>query len=146
MRNPFGFTEIPNEWSADSDNWTEELRDQLGGASDGSIIFLPFEDYVREFGRTCISAEHSNEPKAHATVPYTFDYEPSLDTSQPAFFRLTLERDIDTKKETFAITVQQQMDRLATYRLEGHPNRFDPARFSIFLFSDDGQIVQVFKG
>ena len=112
MRNPFKFPEITNEWNTESENWTEELRDQLGGATDGSVIFIPFEDYAQEFSRTCISAQHFNEPKVHSTVPYSFEIDPNLETSQPAFFRLTLERDVDTKKDTFAISVQQQMDRL----------------------------------
>ena len=35
LRNPFHYSEVPaNDWSADSPNWTEELKARLGFQAD----------------------------------------------------------------------------------------------------------------
>mmetsp|Transcript_25492 Transcript_25492/g.31850 ORF Transcript_25492/g.31850 Transcript_25492/m.31850 type:complete len:132 (+) Transcript_25492:921-1316(+) len=96
---------------------------------------------MREFKRTSIAAEFVPEPSAHATLPFSFSDDPKLGTTQPAFIRMFLERDINLRKETLSITVHQQGERLRTYRLAGHQQKFEPAAFSIMLISDAGELI-----
>ena len=79
-------------------------------------------------------------PQSHSKVLYTFRPDAALQTTRPAFFRFFLERDIDLSQETLTISVHQQGDRLANYRLQ--TAKFEPATYSIVLMSAEGSIVE----
>lgn len=150
LRNPWEIEAWSGDWSNISDRWTEELRGQLGyikgSAEQKAVFFIRFEDYVEQFKRTCIAAHFVREPQAHSRVKHSFKYDKSLGTTKPAFFRLFLDRELDLAQETFSISVHQQGARLATYKQQGNPNRYQPASFSIMLFTADGKLIDSCRG
>ena len=117
-------------------NATDKVKQDLGYKEDKSVMFISFEEYCRDFKMTTISAASTTDAGARSVVNCHFEEDPYLNTTQPVFFRLNLERDIDLTTETLAIMINQNMEkRLQTYRLDGHEEKYEPAAFSMFLIN-----------
>lgn len=63
-----------------------------------------------------------------------------------AFFKFTLNRNIEFNKDVFAISVSQQGDRLGRYRLKNAAQKFEACNFSILLGSRDGKFIKADAG
>ena len=59
-----------------------------------------------------------------------------------AFFSFNLNRAVDINTQAFTISVLQQGNRLAHYRLKEQGRRFDPANFNIILMKATGEFIQ----
>lgn len=58
-----------------------------------------------------------------------------------AFFKFTLKSAINPKEHAFAISVQQQGERLKNYRLTDQGKKFVPSSFNISLMTESGEWV-----
>jgi hypothetical protein len=58
-----------------------------------------------------------------------------------AFFRFTLQQEIDSSELVFAISCQQQGERLKNYRLKDESKIFKPSDFNVMLMKADGEYV-----
>ena len=67
LRNPWGSEDYHGAWSDDSENWTEELKEEVGleqTKSDG-IFFMSIEDYHEQVEETYFNKEVSTWHSAH---------------------------------------------------------------------------------
>jgi hypothetical protein len=99
--------------------------------NDGTF-FIAVQDYVEHFRCTTINYETTQTVKI-SSVEHDFNEENDDQKAyQLASFSLSLSKSVDLSSEIFAITINQQGDRLTTYRNTG-ANKFQPARFNILL-------------
>lgn len=138
LRNPWGASEWEGDWSDASELWTPELRKKLGAVQgDDGAFFIPLEDYVEQFAWTSVCVENAPEKYSRSNFFHKFE----LNAEKPqAFFSFNLKSKIDFNKQAFAISVLQQGQRLANYRL---PNfgKFTESEFNIVLMTKQGKFV-----
>lgn len=62
LRNPWGYGEWTGKWSDNSQMWTQQLREQLGGVhvSDDGTFFMPFNDFKAYFPSTTVCKYFDN--------------------------------------------------------------------------------------
>lgn len=141
LRNPWGTGEWTGAWSDNSNLWTEPLKQQVGFVDgDDGIFFIELNDYLEHFSWTSICLENNASKYAHSQLYHSFG---TLDESPmpQAFFSFSINRAIDFNTHAFAISVIQQGERLAKYRLKDPKQMFQPSNFNIILMKATGKFV-----
>ena len=103
-------------------------------SDDTDVFFIALPDYVQHFRCSTINYVSSARVSKNV-VTHEYDFTQDDDSNKPyqiATFNIALQKQIDLGAETFAISINQQGDRLQTYRSLG-PDRYEPARFNIIL-------------
>ena len=146
LRNPWGSGEWTGAWSDNSSDWTEELKNKVNftNANDG-IFFIELSDYLQHFQWTSICVNNAPMYK-HSRLQHCFSNEEDDNTTPQAFFKFTLANEVDSKQKAFAISVQQQGDRLKNYRMTDQNRKFEPSCFNISLMTDSGEFVMGRQG
>lgn len=100
---------------------------------------------MENYSWTSVCIEANPDKYHHSDIFYEFGSEDQ--TSMPqAFFRFTLEQEIDSAEAVFAISCQQQGDRLKNYRLKDASKVFKPSDFNVMLMKADGEYVGAKNG
>jgi hypothetical protein len=107
---------------------------------DDGCFWIDLKNYMENFNCTSVCVEADPDKYFHSDIYYTFGSRDETDMPQ-AFFRFTLQQEIDPKEVAFAISCQQQGERLKTYRLKDPSKVFEPSNFNLMLMKADGEYV-----
>lgn len=128
LRNPWGSSEWTGDWSDESPLWTDELREAHGCTiEDDGMFFIPLSAYIDHFVSTSICFENNPEKYFHSSIMHEI-LEPEESNDRPfSMFSFELTHEVNFGEEGFAISVQQQGQRLGCYRLKDEQKKFDPS-------------------
>jgi len=95
LRNPWGSTEYNGAWKADSDNWTDDIKDAVGYddlINDSGILFMEWHEWVDAYRNLtiCVQANVNTYKHSGSTM---LDFNESDNCN--AFLRFTLHEDYD---------------------------------------------------